>query len=112
MDALDRVSTVVVDATSSVKLQITSDKLMLSGVSHEFGSAREEIDAIFKGAEQLEICFNSRYLLEILKEIQTPQVQLRLAASNSSTIIEPVISDKTPDIDMVFAVMPIEVIKN
>lgn len=112
VDALDRVSTVVVDATSSVKLQITSDKLVLSGVSHEFGSAREEIDAIFKGAEQLEICFNSRYLLEILKEIQTPQVQLRLAASNSSTIIEPVISDKTPDIDMVFAVMPIEVIKN
>ncbi len=112
VEALDRVSTVVVDSTSSVKLQITSDKLMLSGVSHELGSAMEEIDASFKGAERLEICFNSRYLLEILKEIKTPQVQLRLAESNSSTIIEPMASDKTSDIDMVFAVMPIEIVKN
>ena len=112
IEALDRVSTVVVDSTSSVKLRITPDKLMLSGVSQELGSAREEIKANFQGAEQLEICFNSRYLLEILKEIETPQVQLRLAGSNSSTIIEPVASDKTPNIDMVFAVMPIEILTN
>ena len=85
---------------------------MLSGISQELGSAKEEIDASFKGAERLEICFNSRYLLEILKEIETSKVQLRLAESNSSTIIEPVASDKFPDIDMVFAVMPIEIVKS
>ena len=112
VEALDRVSTVVMDSTSSVKLHITSDKLMLSGISQELGSAKEEIDASFKGAERLEICFNSRYLLEILKEIETSKVQLRLAESNSSTIIEPVASDKFPDIDMVFAVMPIEIVKS
>jgi len=112
VEALDRVSTVVMDSTSSVKLHITSDKLMLSDISQELGSAKEEIDASFKGAERLEICFNSRYLLEILKEIETSKVQLRLAESNSSTIIEPVASDKSPDIDMVFAVMPIEIVKS
>lgn len=112
IEALDRVSTVVTDSTSSVKLNIMPDKLILSGVSRELGSAKEEIAANFACANQMEICFNSRYLLEILKEIETSQVQIRLAESNSSTIIEPVLCDKTSDIDMIFAVMPIEIVKN
>lgn len=112
IEALDRVSTVVVDATSSVKLNIMPNTIILSGVSRELGSAKEEIAADFKGAERLEICFNSRYLLEILKEIETQQVQLRLAESNSSTLVEPVVGDEVANIDMVFAIMPIEIVKS
>ena len=82
------------------------------GISRELGSATEEIEATFNAFDPLEICFNSRYLLEILKEIETPQVKLLLAESNSSTIIQPINTDSTPDVDMVFAIMPIEVVKN
>ncbi|MDR3224501.1 MAG: DNA polymerase III subunit beta [Holosporales bacterium] len=112
IDAIDRVSTVVVDATNSIKLEISKNKLVINGVSKELGSAVEEIDADFNALEPLEICFNSKYLLEILKEIETPQVKLLLAESNSSTIIRPVDSDSIPDIEAVFAIMPIEVIKS
>lgn len=112
IEALDRVSTVVSDSTNSVKLNIFQDKLVLSGISRELGSATEEIEATFNAFEPLEICFNSRYLLEVLKEIETPQVKLLLAESNSSTIIQPVDSDSAADIDMIFAVMPIEIVKN
>lgn len=110
--ALDRVSTVVVDSTNSVRLNISSDKLVLAGISRELGSATEEIDATFSSVEPLEICFNSRYLLEVLKEIETPQVKLLLAESNSSTIIEPVNADSSSELDVVFAVMPIEIVKS
>lgn len=110
--ALDRVSTVVVDSTNSVRLNISSDKLVLAGISRELGSATEEIDATFSSVEPLEICFNSRYLLEVLKEIETPQVKLLLAESNSSTIIEPVDADSSSELDVVFAVMPIEIVKS
>jgi DNA polymerase-3 subunit beta len=110
--ALDRVSTVVMDSTSSVKLEISQDKLVLTGISRELGSATEEIDASFNAFEPLEICFNSRFLLEIVREIETPQVTILLAESKSSTIIKPTIADTTPTIDMCFAVMPIEVVSN
>jgi DNA polymerase-3 subunit beta len=100
------------DSTNSVKLEISQNKLIISGVSRELGSAVEEIDASFNAFEPLEICFNSRYLLEILREIKTPQVTLLLAESNSSTIIKPIDSDSTSDVDMIFAVMPIEIVKD
>ena len=111
IEALDRVSTVVIDSTNSVKLSIFSDKLLFSGISRELGSASEEIDVTFSSQEPMEICFNSRYLLEILKEIETPTVRLRLSTSSSSTIIEPTDTDEKPDVNMVFAVMPIEIVK-
>ncbi|MDR1391318.1 MAG: DNA polymerase III subunit beta [Holosporales bacterium] len=112
IEALDRVSTVVVDSTSPIKLALTKDKLVLSGISPELGSATEEIEITFSALEPLEICFNSKYLLEVLKEIETPQVKLLLAESNSSTIIEPVDSESLREINMIFAVMPIEIVKS
>lgn len=112
ISALDRVSTVVVDTTCSIKLHISQDKLRLSGVSRELGSAEEEIDASFSSLVPLDICFNSRYLMEVLREIETPEVKLLLAESNSSAIIKPTDTDAVPDVNMVFAVMPIEIVKS
>ncbi len=112
VDALDRVSTIVMDSTSSVKLEIKKDKLVLSGISRELGSAVEEIESSFNALEPMEICFNSRYLLEILREIETPEVKMLLADSNSSTIIEPADSAEKPIADMTFAIMPIEIVKS
>jgi DNA polymerase-3 subunit beta len=111
IEALDRVSTVVQDSTSSVKLNIYQDRLVLSCISKEFGSANEEIEATFNAFEPFEISFNSRYLLEILRQIETPQVKLLLAESNSSTIVVPTDSAEASDINMIFAGMPIEIVK-
>ena len=112
IEALDRVSTVVVDSTNSVKLRITSNMLELSGVSRELGSAKEELEANYSSTEPMEICFNSRYLLELLKEIATQNVCLKLATSSSSTLIEPTETGEKPDVNMIFAVMPIEIVTN
>ena len=112
IEALDRVSTVVVDSTNSVKLHIKQNMLEISGVSRELGSAKEELEANYSETEPMEICFNSRYLLELLKEIETQTVCLKLSTSSSSTIIEPTETEKTPDVSMVFAVMPIEIVTN
>jgi DNA polymerase-3 subunit beta len=108
--AIDRVSTVVMDSTNSLRLAISKDKLTLTGVSRELGSATEEIDASFNALEPLEICFNSRFLLEILREIETAQVTILLAESKSSTIIKPTEPKGTETVEMIFAVMPIDVV--
>jgi DNA polymerase-3 subunit beta len=109
IEAIDRVSTVVVDSTSSIKLSIHSDKLILSGVSKELGSAVEEIEATFNAFEPMEICFNSRYLIEILDRIETDLVKMLLAESDSSTIVTPV---EMFEQELQFAIMPIEIVKN
>jgi DNA polymerase-3 subunit beta len=109
IDAIDRVSTVVVDSTSSIKLNIHSDKLILTGISKELGSAVEEIEATFNAFDPMEICFNSRYLIEILSRIETDMVKMALAESDSSTIVAPV---ETSNQELQFAIMPIEIVKN
>jgi DNA polymerase-3 subunit beta len=110
VDALERVGTIVTDSTNSVKLSISQDRIILSGVSREFGSATDEIDATFSCLEPLNICFNGKYLLDILRQIETPQVKLLLAESSSSTIVSPTDSSERQEISMVFAIMPIEIV--
>jgi DNA polymerase-3 subunit beta len=110
IESLERVGTIVTDSTNSVKLSISQDKLVLTGISREFGSAVDEIDITFSSLEPLDICFNSKYLLDILRQIETPQVMLRLAESNSSTIVCPTDSAERQEISMVFAIMPIEIV--
>jgi DNA polymerase-3 subunit beta len=111
IDALERVSTVVTDATNSIKLTMHPDKLVLEGISREFGSAKDELEASFNGLNTFEICYNSKYLLDILGQIKTPQVELLLAESNSSTIIGPTNAAEKLDMEMSFAIMPVEIVK-
>jgi DNA polymerase-3 subunit beta len=108
MAAIDRVSTVVMDSTNSIKLNICHDKITLSGISRELGTATEEIDANFSAIDPMEICFNGRFLIEILNCIDTKQARMLLAESFSSTIIEPA---ENQDQALQFAIMPIEVVK-
>lgn len=109
IDAIDRVSTVVMDATNSIKLRIEQDRLVLNGVSRELGTATEDIDASFNAFESMDVCFNSRYLMEIINKIDSPQVKLKLDDSSSSTIVEPCEQSEN---EMQFAIMPIEIIKS
>lgn len=103
--ALDRVSTIVSSISNSIKLSLCNNKLLISGVSKEFGSADEELDVIFNS--QLDICFNSKYLIELLKQINTEKVKLLFDTSTSPTIIMPVGANNT-----VFVIMPIEIINS
>ena len=65
-----------------------------------------------RATESLEICFNGRYLLEILKEIKTDNVKIMLNNSNSSAIIKPIEEDNDIGIEVVFALMPIEIVNS
>ncbi|MDR0744604.1 MAG: DNA polymerase III subunit beta [Holosporales bacterium] len=112
INALDRVSTVVTSTSSSVKLNIQQNKITLTGMSRELGTAVEELEVSFNAFDSFEICFNSRYLLEILKQIETPQVKMLFAESTSSTLIQPTDAREKPYLDMIFAIMPIEIVND
>ena len=115
VNALDRVSTVISDTSNSIKLSLIENNLTLSSISREYGSATESLDVNFQSSEPLDICFNCKYLLELVKQIDSEQVEISFNSSSSPTIIKPVLNkdkDLTQNIKTEFVIMPVELIHN
>ena len=84
--AVDRVSTIASEKGRAVKLNIETDKLVLSVNNPDGGSATEEI-AIEFGHPKLEIGFNARYLLDISGQLESDTLQFLLADPGSPTMV-------------------------
>jgi len=85
-DAVDRVSTIASDKSRAVKLSVADGRLVLSATSPEHASATEEL-AVDYGDEDLEIGFNSRYVLEMTHEITGDSMEFVMADGSSPAII-------------------------
>ena len=84
--AVDRVSTISTEKSRSVKLSLAKDMVRLSATSAESGTADEELAATYPG-EEMEIGFNSRYLLDITSQIDGDVSRFALADAVSPTIV-------------------------
>ena len=102
-EAVDRVSTISSDKTRSVKLGLSDDQLTLSVNSPDSGSATEEIAAHYT-AEAMEIGFNSRYLLDILAQVEGDTVELQLADPAAPTVVR-----DSVDAGSLYVLMPMRV---
>ncbi len=92
--SVDRVSTISADKTRAVKLNLAKDKVTLSVVNPESGTATEELAATYN-APALEIGFNARYLLDITGQIEGKDVRFLLSDAGSPTIVEDVDDKRT-----------------
>ena len=101
--AVDRVSTISADKTRAVKLNLATDRVTLSVVNPESGTATEELGANYS-ADPIEIGFNARYLLDITGQIAGKDVRFLLADAGSPTLIE-----DTEDGRTLYVLMPMRV---
>ena len=101
--AVDRVSTISTEKSRAVKLTVEQGSLTLSATSPEHGSAVEEVEAEFEAAP-LEIGFNSRYLLDILGQVEGDAVRFELADSGSPTVVR-----DAADMGALYVLMPMRV---
>jgi len=101
--SVDRVSTISADKTRAVKLNLAKDKVTLSVVNPESGTATEELAATYN-APALEIGFNARYLLDITGQIEGKDVRFLLSDAGSPTIVEDVDDKRT-----LYVLMPMRV---
>lgn len=102
-EAVDRVSTVSTEKTRAVKLALSKNTLTLSAHSPESGSATEEVEITYNGGD-LEIGFNSSYLLDVLRQIEGEGCRLLLSDSAAPTIIQ-----DTGDEAALYVLMPMRV---
>ena len=103
--ALERIAVLADQKNNIVKLTLDSDgqTLALSVEAQEVGSGREIIPAQISG-ESLEIAFNVKYLLDGLKVISCPEVQIQCNTSTSPSILTPLSGVK-----MTYLVMPVQI---
>jgi DNA polymerase-3 subunit beta len=85
-DAVDRVSTISSERGRAVKLALGSGKMTLSVNNPDSGSATEELGVDY-GSDDIEIGFNSRYLLDVAGQLETGNAEFRFADPGSPTLI-------------------------
>jgi len=102
-ESVDRVSTISSDKTRSVKLSLGEDLLTLSVNSPDSGTATEEISASYS-SDGFEIGFNSRYLLDILSQIEGETVQVLLSDPSSPTVLQDMLDEAA-----LYVLMPMRV---
>ncbi|WNO54167.1 DNA polymerase III subunit beta [Stakelama saccharophila] len=103
MQGVDRVSTIATEKTRAVKMALDRDRITLSVTSPENGAAAEEVPGEY-AAQGFEIGFNSRYLLDILAQIEGDMVEVHLADASAPTLIRE--SESSPAL---YVLMPMRV---
>jgi DNA polymerase-3 subunit beta len=88
LDALRRVSLMSSDKTSGVRLVVDKGKVRIESDNPDMGAAREEIDVPYKGTP-VQIGFNARYFVDLLAEIETPEVRVELSGELDPAVVRP-----------------------
>ena len=102
-EAVDRVSAISSEKSRAVKLALTSGSLTLSASSPEHGNATEEIEVDYDGGE-IEIGFNSSYLLDIARQIDGDEAVFSMSDAASPTVLQ-----KAGDPSAIYVLMPMRV---
>lgn len=100
--SVDRVGTIVGEKVRAIRIMLQNNVAHFSAVSSDFGSATEELDVDFPEQESVEICFNVKYLMDIATQIDTEEMELLLADSDSSVLVRP-----KDDQHSIFVLMPL-----
>ena len=89
INSIERVASVSLDRKEGVKLTVNSDNVQLSVNSANSGEGNEKIKAKFS-SENLNISFNSKYLIDIASEVEDKNLKISLKDSVSPVLIEDV----------------------
>ena len=83
---IERASLMSKDSNSNlIKLDFNEDNVIITSNSH-LGKVREELNVNLQGGE-LQIAFNSRYILDVLKNIDGNEIYMEMTSSVSPCII-------------------------
>ncbi len=102
-EAVDRVSVISSEKSRAIKFSLEDSKLTLSATSSEHGAASEEIAVTFSG-DKLDIGFNSRYLLDMMTQVEGEIAQFFLNDGASPALVR-----DTADAGSLYVIMPMRV---
>jgi DNA polymerase III subunit beta len=103
INSIERVASVSLDRKEGVKLAINKDNVQLSVNSANSGEGNEKIKAEFSN-ENLNISFNSKYLIDIASEVEDKNLKMNLKDS-----VSPVLIEDASDKNSYYVIMPMKI---
>lgn len=106
LSSIKRVSIFANKTTHQVQLKITGSELSISAEDLDFSNeANERLTCSYEG-EDMEIGFNSRFILEMLNNISSEEIKIMMSQPNRAGLILPA-SNSNEDEDILMLVMPV-----
>ena len=101
--AVDRVSTIINEKSPAIKFKLLKNLMNISSVDSESGLATEDIITEYLG-NQMEVGFNSKYILEMINNLEDDKITLSFNDTSS-----PVIATEQSNPDLIYVLMPMRV---
>ncbi|MEI7895789.1 MAG: DNA polymerase III subunit beta [bacterium] len=106
LTTIRRVSIFANQSTHQIRFKVSGQELILSAEDIDFSNeAKERLNCSYDG-EDMEIGFNSKFLLEMLNNIETEEISLEMSAPNRAGILTP-LNNQNKDEDILMLVMPV-----
>ena len=101
LDSVDRVASISLDKKDGVKFNLTKDILNLSVNNTSSGDGKESLNVKFD--HELDISFNSRYLIDVASQLNGDKIEIFFNDTGSPALI------KDPaDFDSIYVIMPMK----
>lgn len=105
LSSIKRVSIFANKTTHQIKLKLAGSELSLSAEDIDFANeANERLTCNYSG-EDMEIGFNSRFLMEMLNNIDSSEIRLEMSEPSRAGLLIP--ADMAEDEDILMLVMPV-----
>ena len=101
LNSVDRVASVSLDKKDGVKFNLSKDNLDLSVNNTSSGDGKESLNVKFD--HELDISFNSRYLIDIASQLDGDGIEIYLKDTASPALIR-----DPADFDSIYVVMPMK----
>lgn len=106
LGAIKRVAIFANKTTHQVKFRIAGSELSISAEDLDFANeSNERLTCNYEG-DDMEIAFNSRFLMEMLNNLETPEVKIFMSSPNRAGLLVPHNPDNEHE-DILMLVMPV-----
>lgn len=92
------------EKTNALLFNISKNVLILSSNTPNLGDAKEELEVNFQG-DDIQISFNPKYIMDVLKNIEQEEVSIFLKNPKSSGLIKP--SSEKEGEEYLYVLMPV-----
>ena len=103
LSAVDRVSTIANEKSPVIKFKLLKDIINLNTINTENSTATEDLKLNYDG-DEFEIGFNSKYIMDIVNNLQDDLITIKLNDSSS-----PITAEEKSNPDLVYVLMPMRV---
>ena len=106
LSSIKRVAIFANQSTHQIRLKLSGQELILSAEDIDYSNeAKERLNCNYEG-DDIEIGFNSKFLLEMLNNLDSDEIRMEMSAPNRAGIILPV-NNESKDEDILMLIMPV-----